>query len=204
MKKAILLLFTAAFCLFSANAQDEVDFKPFKVELASGYAIPSGNGAKGGLIMSFEAKYGVTNNVSVGLKLESATMIRGYESSSSSSATEFELKSSGCYLLTGDYYFSNKYSFRPFAGVGVGMFALVGGSHLNSFTTPTDQIFKFGEMIRAGFESGHFRLGVEYSLVPQNDLMYSDGSSNTIKVTSKNNYIGIKLGVVIGGGPEIL
>ena len=42
---------------------------------------------------------------------------------------------------------------------------------------------KFGFMARGGFEYGHLRLGVEYNFL-----------------AARSGYLGLKLGVVIGGG----
>ena len=71
------------------------------------------------------------------------------------------------YLATGDYYFTNDY-FRPFVGAGVGLFKLAAASFDNGDGSPDDLVCsstKFGGMVRAGFEMGHFRLGVEYNLI---------------------------------------
>ena len=57
-------------------------------------------------------------------------------------------------------------------------------------------------MIRGGFELSHFRLGVEYNIVPKTTFTGYDSGGNTAKLTSKNGYPGIKVGVCIGGGPR--
>ena len=191
MKKitfSILFLFAIAI----ANAQT---FKPFKVDLSTGYAIPSGKGAKGGILFALEPKYAVMDALSVGLRLEGAVMARG-RSTDNAEEIEVDVKASASYLATADYYFSNS-TVRPFAGAGVGLFSLAGASGDEDNVGVSGASSKFGGMLRAGAEIGHFRIGVEYNLVGNTDL--KDATNQTIG-TAKNSYIGIKLGAVIGGG----
>jgi outer membrane protein X len=187
MKKimfSILLLATVVI----ANAQQE--FKPFKLDLSTGYAIPSGKGAKGGILFVAEPKYAVIPNLSAGIRLEFALMARGRVDQSGNVA-EVDVKAAGSYLLTGDYYFMQS-TVRPFAGVGLGIYSLAGASSdANSASAGAGS--KFGEMARAGVEISHFRLGVEYNIVPTTDVETVD--ANGVKTTSstKNSYMGIKL-----------
>lgn len=187
------LLFALA-CLLSSTAiaQDEKErtFKPFKVDLSIGYALPlgGGTGSRGGILFVVEPKYALADQFALGLRLEGAAMARGVLVNN----TEFEgdVQVNGSYLLTGDYYLSNK-GFRPFLGAGAGIFTVAGayvsaGTQVEEADILTDS--KFGGMLRAGFEAGHFRLGVEYNMVGKTDF------------SLKNNYLGVKLGICIGGG----
>lgn len=163
-------------------------FKPFKVDVSLGFALPmeSGTGTKAGLLFVVEPKYAVADQFALGLRLEGAAMARGVIVNND----EFEgdVQVNGSYLLTGDYYLSNK-GFRPFLGAGAGLFT-VAGAYVSSGNSNTDVLTdnKFGGMFRAGFEASHFRLGIEYNLVGKTDF------------SLKNNYMGFKLGICIGGG----
>jgi len=185
MKKVLLsaLILGSAFI---SNAQSTV-FKPFKVDLALGYAVPGGSGAKGGVLFAVEPKYAVNNNITLGLRMEGAVMARA---ATSSTGEEFvgDVKASGSYLATGDYYF-NTNSFRPFAGIGVGLFsnAAVSVDTYNGTAEEVASSNKFGATPRVGFEAGHFRMAIEYNIV---------GKTGSIN----NNYLGIKIGAFIGGG----
>lgn len=173
------------------QAQETTDriFKPFKVDVSIGYALPvGGTGSKAGLLFVVEPKYAVMEQLSVGLRLEGAAMARGVIANGST--VEGDVQVNGSYLLTGDYYFSN-HTLRPFAGAGFGLFSIAGAYvSSNTSTTNSDVLIdnNFGGMFRAGFEAGHFRLGVEYNIVGKTDFSLN------------NNYIGFKLGVCIGGG----
>jgi hypothetical protein len=194
MKKftlSILLLAVVAI----ANAQYE--FKPFKVDVSTGYAIPGGEGAKGGVLFVVEPKYAVIPNLSVGLRMEIAVMARGTADQTASTA-KIDVKAAGSYLATGDYYFTSS-TVRPFAGAGLGIYSLAAAS-VDNENTSAGASSKFGEMIRAGVEISHFRVGLEYNIVPSTKLETINSSGDKTTITTKNGYMGIKLGFTIGGG----
>jgi outer membrane protein W len=170
---------------FLSNAQEQT-FKTFKVDIAVGYAVPSGSGSKGGVVFAIEPKYAINDNITLGLRMEAAVTARGYIKD----GEEFsgDVKASSSYLATGDYYFTTN-EFRPFVGVGAGLFSLASVSTEDGDITEEEieTGSKFGFAPRAGFEFGHFRTAVEYNIV---------GKTGAIN----NNYLGIKLGFFIGGG----
>lgn len=184
-RNAILSVCFVMLALIS-NAQDGT-FKPFKVDIALGYATPSsGKGAKGGVLFAVEPKYALNDKITVGLRLESALMVRANVNSTTDD-TEGDVKASGSYLATADYYF-NTNDFRPFVGIGAGLYQTA-TADLSSTTTQDDIATgsKFGVAPRAGFEYKHFRLALEYNVAGKT------GSVN-------NSYLGIKFGFFIGGG----
>jgi outer membrane protein X len=137
--------------------------------------------------------------LSLGLRMEIAVMARGYDVNGSSSSSSVDVKAAGSYLLTGDYYFTSN-TVRPFAGAGVGLFSLAAASANETDGSIAAAKSKFGGMLRAGVEISHFRIGVEYNLVGNTDL--KSVTDNSTIGTSKNSYIGIKIGAVIGGGKK--
>lgn len=195
MKKNCLLLILGTSMSFYAIAQS--DHKPFKVDVSAGYAITSGSGSKGGALFVVEPKYAVMPNLSLGLRLETAVVARfdGYDQNGD--PQNVNVKASASYLATGDYYFNDNYSFHPFAGAGAGIFTLASASS-NSYGVATGS--KFGGMIRAGIEVSHFRFGIEYNIIPTTTFTGFDNNGDPATLTSKNSYIGIKLGVCLGGG----
>jgi len=201
MKNLLAIVFFSSILSFTAKSQ-ESDLKPFKVDVSLGYAIPGGKGAKGGVLFAVEPKYAVIPAFSVGLRMEGAVVARfsGYDENGEE--MDASVKASGSYLLTGDYYFTDNYSFRPFAGGGAGIFSLA-SVEVNSTSGEVSGGTKFGGMVRAGFELSHFRLGLEYNLIPKTTFTgYDENGEMTSGLTSKNGYIGIKVGVCIGGGPR--
>ena len=55
-------------------------------------------------------------------------------------------------------------------------------------------------MVRAGVELAHFRVGLEYNIVPKTTMETVNSSGVKVSNSMKNGYMGIKLGFVIGGG----
>lgn len=190
--KKIMFSFLMLSGVIIANAQE---YKPFKVDVSLGYAMPSGDGAKGGALFAVEPKYAVIPNLSLGFRMEIAIMARGIANNQGN--FEGDIKGAGSYLATGDYYFSSN-TVRPFAGAGAGLFSLASANLDDNSTGAVSAVkSKFGGMLRAGAEIGHFRVGVEYNLVGNTAIK---DVNNVTTGTSKNSYIGIKIGAVIGGG----
>ena len=116
MRKTSLML-ALVVASIAVNAQSK-SFKPFKVDFATGYAIPGGSGAKGGVLFAIEPKYALNDNIAVGIRFEGAVMARA-SIDQSGQLSSGDVKASGSYLATGDYYF-NTNKLRPFAGIGAG------------------------------------------------------------------------------------
>lgn len=199
MKK---LLFVSAIMIAAttgAFAQDEDgERKPFKVDISLGYAIPTGGGtgSSGGVLFAVEPKYAITSAITLGLRLEGAVTVSGIDGSGTvnDNATA---KAAASYLATGDYYFTEN-DFRPFAGVGVGLFQTA-GVDVNSTNENIAEGSKVGGMVRGGVEYKHLRAGIEYNLVGKTTVPSSSSTAND-GYTIKNGYLGIKIGVLIGGG----
>ena len=91
-------------------------------------------------------------------------------------------------------------SFRPFTGTGAGIYSIAGVESDQSSGKATAGS-KFGAVIRSGFEFSHFRFGIEYNIVGKTTFEGFDSEGNpTTGLTSKNSYMGIKIGACIGGG----
>jgi outer membrane protein X len=169
---------------FFVQAQSTA-FKPFKVDLAFGYAAPSGGqGTKGGVIVAIEPKYAINDNITLGLRMEGAVTAHATVDEYGDAVTG-DAKASSSYLLTGDYYFTTS-KFRPFAGIGAGIYSHAAIDDINA-AEEVKSGSSFGVAPRVGFEIGHFRTAIEYNVAGKTGA-YS------------NNYLGIKMGFFIGGG----
>jgi outer membrane protein W len=181
--KKLWMFALALSAVIGANAQ-EATFKPFKVDIALGYARPGGDGVKAGAIVALEPKYAVSDKVTLGLRMETAIMAR-VTLNPYGEYVEGDAKGSGSYLATADYYFNTNH-FRPFIGAGAGVYRNA-SMDINSDSDTPETSTQFGFAPRAGFELGHFRTAIEYNVA---------GKSGEVS----NNYLGIKLGFFLGGG----
>ena len=200
--KSFFVLCIALSMVLSAQAQE---FKPFKVNVSLGAALPSGGG---GILFAVEPKYGINDRIDVGLRIEVAAMARATTVNGVTSTGN--VQGAGSYLLTGNYMLSTN-NFRPFIGIGAGLFSIastavtVTGSGSSSQTSNGEIAAGsiFGGMVRAGFKTGHFVLGLEYNLIPATNSVLLD-SKGTVQVgktvQSENSYVGVKIGFDIGGG----
>lgn len=186
MKKRSILFFMGCVMTLAAHAQE---FKKFKVGVGVGYAMASGKGAKGGVIATVEPAYRISDIIQVGLRWESAAIVRG---ASEDVGMDLDVAAIGSYSLNGQYYFGNE-GFRPFVGAGLGLFSLaavkIDGSGDAGVIAASEN--KFGFYPRVGFDAGHFTLSLDYNLIPATKV---DGGE------FKNSYIGFRIGGFFGGG----
>jgi outer membrane protein W len=200
MASFLLFAFTAT-CLAQSKDSTGRIFKPFKVVISAGYASPqnqsqgssgssSSQGANfsGGALFSIEPKYAIIDPLAIGVRFEAAVTahLNNNNNNSSGGSNNSNAKANFSYILTADYYFMNK-TFRPFIGGGAGVYvtASIDSSTVNSSSSVSSipRTSQFGGMVRAGFEVGHLRLAAEYNFVSNNA-----------------SYLGLELGIAIGGG----
>jgi outer membrane protein W len=189
MRKLIVCLLAIVLTLVvSAQSNDSSSrrFKPFKVTIAAGYASPKHMDGtyqySGGALFSIEPQYAIIDPLSIGIRVEAA--LTGHLNNSTGGSDNSSGTADLSYLLTLNYYFTNT-GFRPFIGGGTGIYttATIDSSTTNSSVGNIPRTSQFGSMIRAGFEIGHLRLAAEYNFVANNA-----------------SYLGLKLGISIGGG----
>ncbi|WP_224999850.1 hypothetical protein [Cesiribacter sp. SM1] len=192
--KKLLLSVLGLFLFIGASYAQE--YKPFKIGLGLGYAIPGGEGAGGGILIYGEPMYRINDAIAVGLRVEGAIVVRGY---SETNVDDYSLDAAaiGSYTLSGQYYFSNA-TFRPLVGAGFGIYSLAAVSVENGDDTGAGESTTFGFYPRVGFDAGHFNFMIEYNIVPNTKI-----ESTTLggeSVTVKNSYLSIKAGASILGG----
>jgi hypothetical protein len=191
MKRLLTVFMFVAFTALAAEAQE---FKPFRVGLGGGYAITSGTGAKAGVLLYLEPAYRLQDQLLVGIRIEAAAVVRGYDASVETGSVSASL--SGSQALFGQYYFSNE-TFRPFVGFGLGLNKIsTAAATLNGEAFAAINESKLGFFPRVGFDAGHFTLSVDYNLIGASTLTGASGS----ELKTKNNYVGIRFGGFIGGG----
>jgi hypothetical protein len=201
MRHLFLCLAFTAFSISTTTAQDDDRlFKRFKGDVSFGYAKPVNSSSSGGLLFAMEPKIAIVDQLYVGLRIEAAVMARFLGNDFYGDPQVEDAKGSASYVATADYYFTNNYSIRPFAGAGIGAFGIVNENNDN-YDDPVTAV-KMGGLLRIGAEVKHFRFGIEYNIIPDTDVNSYDNLGNIIKTRSRNGYFGIKAGVCFGGGPR--
>ena len=196
MKKIILVAVTV-FAFSSTFAQKKGGFR---VGIDLGYAIPAAGG--GGAIFTIEPKYNIADNMNIGLKIGGAGLVKDIQSTNGQT-TSAKVGAVAFYTATFDYYFNKSgKDFVPFVGGGISYNGLANvevNNTTGSYTQPTniDANTKIGGLLMGGFEYQHFRLAVEYNLIPESKLQNISGTNVG---TISNSYFGINLGFYIGGG----
>ena len=200
MKKLILSIFIVVFAL-SLNAQQQ---GKIRVGLDLGLGLPNaGAGLDGGI----DVRYNIMDNLNVGLKFNGDILLKDLNSNLSTNTTSITACVMSSSLATSDYYFNKGNTiFAPFLGGGLGFYDIaniqVTASGSTEPTPPTNtSVFKienkFGGLLRGGFELGHFRMALEYYLVPQSTLV----DINNVAVGQTNNsFLNLSVGFYFGGG----
>ena len=195
MKKISTVLVLVLFTAVAVHAQE---FKKFRVGTGLGYAMPGGSGAGGGILWALEPGYRVNDQILAQLRIEGALIVRGTVDETSAS---FDIAGISSYTVNGQYYLMDG-NFRPYVGLGIGMFSIaaasVSGSSSGGGVSETAGT-KFGFYPRLGFDAGHFTLNLDYNFVPNTEAVITSGTTSTT-TEFKNSYIGIRVGGYFGGG----
>ena len=172
MKKCSILLLL---CLILNSVINAKDYRKVKIGLGVGYTASGPAYAYGrsrnGLLITLEPAFNVDEKLSIGMRLELAAF---------GSGNIDNIDGGISYTLNGQYYLSDDHGFRPFMGVGFGIY---------NFDTHEDKI---GVYPRLGFDAGHFNMAVEYNFIEA----YNKGNG------SNDSYFGIRIGVFFGGGKK--
>ena len=181
MKKVLFV--ALAIALFSASSVIGQSYKPFKVGVGFLYAVPTGEGAGGGIGFYLEPKYNLNDKLDMGFLIESALLAQKLEGASGS------ISGVTSYSITGDYMLGSG-KVRPFIGTGIGLYSLGSVDYdLGGMGTGTVELgTKFGFSPRVGINLSHFQIELQYHVI-------------TGQVTGSNkSYLGIKMGLEFGGG----
>jgi outer membrane protein X len=191
MKKLVLSLLIVAFA-FNMNAQEK---GKIRVGLDAGLAFPNaGIGFNGDI----DLRYNIMDNLNAGVKFGFAALGKDISLSGGTGTVSAMTYS----LITSDYYFNKpESSFAPFLGAGLGSFSIGNVQVITSSNENTASNLlvehKIGGLLRGGFEAGHFRMALEYYLIPRSSLV---DINNNIIGTTGNGFLNLSIGFYLGGG----
>lgn len=199
MKKILVVV-----SLFVSTFTQAQEYKPFKVNVSVGYAAPAGLGIKGGVLFGIEPKYNIHPRIEIGLRLETALLVRGVDTDYNRTTTGVT-SGFGSALVTGNYMFGpfGDSRFRPFVGLGVGAFHVASGGTVPIYKDqtkaelPLTEYTTIGGLVRAGIKVGHFVLSIEQNAIPSHTYKLTNVTTD---YTTKSSYIGFRFGFDFGGG----
>ena len=199
MKKIFVSLIIICATVSFSNAQE---FKKFKLGIGLGYAVPTDGG--GGVLLTLEPAYRISDQIALGLRLESAAMAKNI--SGGGASVETSVSANGSYSINGQYYFNNN-NFRPYVGLGLGIFTVASASVEGNQTGGSASVAGgtvLGFYPRIGFDAGHFNLNIDINIVGASDEVEVNGQTVNVSDAGidkiSNSYIGIRLGAFLFGG----
>lgn len=181
-----LLTLLIPFFSLSAFAQSKM-YKPFEVDLGLSIAFPLNEDLKIGAGGYIEPKYNVHDQVAIGAKMEMVLIASDALVTINGDVVEVNVSGVTSFLGTADYYLTTT-TLRPFIGVGAGVYIIGDVQYENDAVSSEHIGSRFGIAPRIGIVAGHFRIGVEYNIIPG------------LTASRSRDYIGLKLGFEIGGG----
>lgn len=215
MKRSLLLLLV----LVIAGSSHAQDYRKLKGSFHFGFVSPQGGGV--GFGYTIEPGFRITDQLAVNMRLEGTIFTRDLDPVEGQS---LDVGVGGIFsgTVNGVYYLMDG-KFRPFVGVGLGMYfpasfevtASVddntGAETGTSSTLEPDPAFGFYP--RIGFDFGHFNFVVDYNIVADSEsettsvVTETNGvttSTREVKetVTLENSYLMVKIGFTIGGGKK--
>jgi len=205
MKKIII-----SFCLLLAAttfAQKQYYYySPFRFDLGGGISVPISGFGIGGLL-SVEPKYQI-NKFALGVRIE-------YHTENQTKPDFSTTRSNKSILLTCDYYFNNRETFRPFVGAGFGVSAInINSSNDDSGSYSSGSYYddRLSGMLRFGVDMPHFRIALQGNILgtaKQTYHYYSYSSAFYGEVPDKIvnqdlNYLAIIAAFGIGGNRRVL
>lgn len=152
-------------------------YKPIRVAF--------GIGLSHGVIAYFEPSVRITDKFSLGYRSEGGAFLGGIDA-------YYVLSSKGGVL---QYYFLDR-DVRFFAGLGCASYTY----HETNYTSSTDP--SFGFFPRIGYDAGHLTACVDFNVIDNFTTSVYPPHSFPTTETHNHNYISIRIGLVIGGGPK--
>lgn len=170
-------LFIVLMLCTASTVSSQRNYGDFEWEIVNiGIAIPSGSNLAGGISIHSEPRYNLRDDMSIGLRYQTAVMLANV------TGDDIELSVAFGLSLFGDYYLTTTSVMRPFIGVGLGFF---GGGIFTEEDDYPPFATSLGFTPRMGYDFGALRITVEYNKT------FSDGIPT---------YFGLNLGITLGGG----
>ncbi|GHN00126.1 hypothetical protein WSM22_16150 [Cytophagales bacterium WSM2-2] len=192
------------------------EFRKFKFSAGGGITVAREGPQRNAGVFYLEPSYRVNNQVTIGLRFE--TTVANHQALQGTEDDFFSGINS--YSINGQYYLRSSSSFRPFVGIGVGIFSTPTGSsysyseirYTSNYVMTIEETktlssgSKFGLYPRVGFDIYHFSFTAEYNIGPtsnSDDKVIVDGMMSGYNTGDKSrDYLSFKVGFFLGGGKK--
>ncbi len=199
MMRIKMVAFVAVAGLASVARAEAENFQPVRVEAALVIARGSGDVGAWGAGIAIEPKYNLTDQLSIGLRLEGAGMVSQSISPSLLGGVDVSMsaRAAVAFLAKADYYLSVS-SVRPFLGLGAGYYSI--GSANSGTSGATAEAFNgFGLFPQLGVNFGHFRMALGYhAILGGSQALVIAGVPTGLDLSK--NYFAFEIGGTFGGG----
>lgn len=185
-------------------------YQPIRVDLTVFGAYAPSDATAWGIGAAVEPKFNLTDNVSIGLRLEGSGFVT-QDVSVSSGGSEVSVsqgaRAVSAYLAKADYYFGTSSS-RPFVGLGLGLYKIGSASQSvsgGSVVQSAAALDGFGFCPQIGVNFGGFRMAATYHMVTGGDLVVATqavGAPAPTEVKLSKNFLAFEIGGTFGGNPR--
>ncbi len=190
----------------AARAQAR-SYQPFRVDLTVFGAYAPSDATAWGIGAALEPKFNLTDDLSLGLRLEGSAFVT-QDVSVGSGGSEVSVsqgaRAVSAYLAKADYYLGSS-STRPFVGLGLGLYrigsatqSVSGGAVVQSAAA----LDGFGFCPQIGVSFGGFRVAATYHVVTGGDLVVvtqAVGAPAPTEVKLSKNFVAFEIGGTFGG-----
>lgn len=209
MKRLALSTLALACLLVAPSARAQAtSYQSIRVDLTVYGAYASADANAYGFGASIEPKYNLSDNLSLGLRLEAAAFVTQSVNVGQAGSQQVSLSQGAravtAFLVKADWYFTTT-TVRPFVGVGLGLYRIASGSQSisgsGSIVQTAGTFQGFGFCPQVGLNLGGFRLAATYHVITGGDqvvTMQAVGATPT-EVKLSKSFFAFELGGTFGG-----
>jgi outer membrane protein X len=178
-------------------------YQPIRVDVSFNFVYGDADVREYGVGGAVEPKYNLTDQLSIGVRLEGAALIPESVSMDGDSVS-MGARALSAYLAKAEYYLTTS-DVRPFVGIAAGLYDIGGGSQSvgSAGIVQQAEAFRgFGFAPQVGVNFGGFRLAGTYHIITGGDrvvVTQAVGAPVPERRSMPTNYFALELGGTFGG-----
>jgi outer membrane protein X len=178
-------------------------YQPIRVDVSFNLLYGAADVQEYGVGAAIEPKFNLTDQLSIGFRLEGAALIPQSVSVGSQSVS-MGARAISAYLAKAEYYLTTS-DVRPYVGIAAGLYDIAGAGQTvgsGGVVQQAEAFRGFGIAPQIGVNFGGFRLGATYHIITGGDrvvVTQAVGSTVPERHTMPSNYFALELGGTFGG-----